>query len=108
MSGEVRHPLLERTRAPHRIYDDVAEIDADAQLDPVVLWNVFIAPCQRSLDLDGALGGIYCARKLDQHAISGGLDDATIGSPMEGSISSLRCAVSVASVPSSSSPISRE
>ncbi len=60
------------------IDDDVTEVDTDPQLDAAVLRHVLIAPYECSLDLDRAFSGIHRARKFDQHAVTGGLDDATV------------------------------
>ncbi len=40
--------------------------------------HVLIAPRERPLDPNRALSGIHRARKLDQHAVAGGLDDAAV------------------------------
>ena len=58
--------------------DYVAEVDPNPQLDLVAFGHVFITSCECALDLDRALGGIHRARKLDQHAVASGLDDATL------------------------------
>ena len=58
--------------------DDVAEIDADAELDASVLRHVLIALDHRPLDLGGTGDRVHDARKLDQHAVAGDLDDAAL------------------------------
>jgi hypothetical protein len=60
------------------IHDDVAEIDTDVQFDPVTLWHFLVAPGKATLDLGRALGRVHRTRELDQHAITSGLDDATV------------------------------
>ena len=56
--------------------DHVAEIDADAELNPPRRRNVGIAPRHPALDLGRAQHRISDALELDQHAIAGCLDDA--------------------------------
>jgi hypothetical protein len=88
--------------------DDVAEIDADAELDAALFRDAAIAQRQLALQLDRAAHRIDDARELDQEAVAGGLDDAPRCSAIFGSDTSRRNAVKAACVPSSSSPISRE
>ncbi len=57
--------------------DDVAEVDADPEADAPVLGHVGIAPLHALLHLDGATHGVGDGLELDQHAVAGGLDDAT-------------------------------
>jgi hypothetical protein len=67
--------------SPERIValdDHVAEIDADAQLYAVVSPDAGIPPGHRLLDRDRATHRIDDARKLDQEAIAGGLNDAAV------------------------------
>ena len=56
--------------------DDVAEIDADAELDVAGRGDVGIAPRHAALHLRRAQNGVGDALELDQHAVAGGLDDA--------------------------------
>ena len=56
--------------------DDVTNIDADTELDPAIFGNVGIALGYGALDFHGAAHSIDRASKLDQNAITGGLDDA--------------------------------
>jgi hypothetical protein len=58
------------------IDDDVAEIDADAKADALLLGGVSLAVEHAALRLDGAAHGIDHAGKLGQHAVAGALDDA--------------------------------
>jgi hypothetical protein len=63
------------------IGDDVAEIDPDPKGNTLVFGHLRAAVRHRALDLDGAAHGIDDARKLHQHAVAGGLDDATVMLP---------------------------
>ena len=56
--------------------DDVAEIDADAELDAPLRRHAGIALRHRALHLDRASHGIDDAGELDEQAVAGGLDDA--------------------------------
>ena len=56
--------------------DHVAQIDADAELDPSRRRHIGIAPRHPALDLGGARHRVYDAVELHQHAIAGRLDDA--------------------------------
>ena len=56
--------------------DDVAEIDADAELHPARRRDVGIAPRHPALDLGSAQHRIDDAVEFDQHAVARGLDDA--------------------------------
>ena len=56
--------------------DHVAEVDADAELDPAGRRHVGVAPRHAALDLDRALHRVGNALELDQQAVAGGLDDA--------------------------------
>jgi hypothetical protein len=56
--------------------DHVAKIDADAQFDAGVSTDAGVPLGHRLLHRDGAAHRINDARKLDQHAVAGGLDDA--------------------------------
>ena len=58
--------------------DDVAEVDADAELDAPVGRHVGIAPPHAVLDLDGGAHSVSYAVELDQQAVASGLDDAAI------------------------------
>jgi hypothetical protein len=57
------------------IDDDVPDIDADPKLDPLVLWNVGVALCHASLNIDSAPHGIYDAAEFSQHSVDGILHD---------------------------------
>src|SRR5216683_8306756 len=56
--------------------DDVAQIDADAKLDPPLRRHVGVALAHRCLDLDGALYGLDDAGELDQRTVAHQLDCA--------------------------------
>ena len=58
------------------IYDDVADVDADAKFDPLVWWHRRILVGHAALDLNCTAYRIHGACKLDQHAVAGCLDDA--------------------------------
>ncbi|HWZ72506.1 MAG TPA: hypothetical protein VN326_13665 [Casimicrobiaceae bacterium] len=60
------------------LYDDVAEIDADTNLDALIIGNAKVAHDHLALHLNGAPHGIDNASKLDQHPISGRLNDAAL------------------------------
>ena len=56
--------------------DDVAEIDADAELDALLRGDTGIALGHPALHRDGAAHRIDDAGEFDQQAVAGGLDDA--------------------------------
>ena len=58
------------------IDDDVAEIDADAELDVPVFGNPGIALRHAALDFDGTARRIEDAAELDQKAVAHHLEDA--------------------------------
>ena len=58
------------------IDDDVADVDADAELDPAIFGNVGVALGHGALDFHRAAHGIDRARKFDQRAVTRRLDDA--------------------------------
>ena len=58
--------------------DDIADIDADAEFDAAAFRDIGVALAHLALDLSGAGDRIHHARKLDQHAVAGQLDDATL------------------------------
>ena len=87
---------------------DVAKVDADPELDALFVGVLRVALGHPALHRDSAAQRVNNARELDQDAVAGGLDDASPVLGDVGSINSRRSAPSAASVPSSSSPISRE
>ena len=58
------------------VADDVAEIDADAELDAPLGRHIGIALGHLALHLDRAAHRIDDAGEFDQHAVAGGFDDA--------------------------------
>jgi len=56
--------------------DDVAEIDADTEYDPLILRRCSVPLGHPALHRDRAGDGLNDARELDQDAVTGGLDDA--------------------------------
>ena len=58
--------------------DDVARIDADAELDALVLRGRGVARRHALLHRDRAGDGFDDARELDEDAVAGGLDDAAL------------------------------
>ena len=70
--------------------------------------NVGVALAHLALDFGGAGDRIHDARELHQHAVAGQLDDAALDARRScASTSSLRCALSAASVAASSAPMRR-
>ena len=61
--------------------DDVAEVDPDAKGDAFVFGRLGVAVDHRPLDLDRATHRIDDAGKFHQHAVAGGLDDASVMLP---------------------------
>ena len=59
------------------IDDDVADMNADAEFDPEFLRNTGVLFGHAALDLDGTASCVHGAGELDQHAVSGGLDDVS-------------------------------
>jgi hypothetical protein len=58
------------------VQDDVADMNADPQFDPLGRRDIEIGAGHRQLDIDRATRGIDRAGKFRQHAVAGGLDDA--------------------------------
>ena len=57
---------------------DIADIDANTELDPTLLRHVGIAPKHAALDFDGTAQRIDHARELSQHAVASSLDDPSL------------------------------
>ena len=72
-SGRHVHPIAEDVVL---LDDDVAKINADAELDPPIGWHVAVASRHSALDLDRGVHGLDHAGELDQHAVAGGFYDA--------------------------------
>jgi hypothetical protein len=58
--------------------DHIAEVDADAKLDPPLSRQPGIALDHGVLHLDGATHRIHNAAKFGEHSITSALDDATV------------------------------
>jgi hypothetical protein len=54
---------------------DIADIDADAKLDPLLLWHIGIALGHAPLHIDRTTHHVHDAAELGQQAISGVLDN---------------------------------
>ena len=89
------------------IDDNIADIDAHAELDTPVRRHLGVALRHRALDLDGATHRIHHAREFHQHSSPVVFTMRPRCSLILGSIKSRRCVLSRASVPSSSVPIRR-
>src|SRR5688572_15428384 len=59
------------------LHDHVAEIDTDAKLDAPPLGHRSVALRHATLDFGGACDGVHDARKLNQHPVTGALDDTS-------------------------------
>ena len=60
------------------LLDDVAEMDADAKLDAPLRRHTSVAFDHAVLDFDGAAHRVDDAAELDERAVAGALDDATV------------------------------
>ena len=60
------------------LLDDVAEMNADAELDAAVVRHAGVALDHRVLHFDGAAHGVDDAAELDERAVAGALDDAPV------------------------------
>ena len=60
------------------LLDDVADVNADAELDAPVLRHAGVALDQAVLHLDRAAHRVDHAAELDDRAVAGALDDATV------------------------------
>src|SRR6516162_7924801 len=56
--------------------DNVADMNTNAEFDPLVVRYRCVALGHASLDFNGAAGSVHGACKLNQYAIPGPLDDA--------------------------------
>jgi hypothetical protein len=61
-----------------RLFDHVAEMDADAELDAAIFRHADVALDHAALHLDGATHGVDDAAELDEAAVAGALDDAAV------------------------------
>jgi hypothetical protein len=55
--------------------DDVAEVDASAELDALVLRHASVALGHAALNFNGAPHRVHHAHELHQHTVAGGLHD---------------------------------
>ena len=58
------------------INDDIANIDADAELDALFCRDIAVALKHAALDVDGAAHRVNHADEFHQHSISGGLNNS--------------------------------
>src|SRR4051794_37463758 len=58
--------------------DDIAKIDAEAKLDPLVVRYAVVARRHVALNVCGAGDGIHDARELYEHAVAGELYDTAL------------------------------
>ena len=59
------------------VYDDVAQVDANPEIDAVVRREVEIARAHLALRFDRTTQCCRCADELDQHSVASGMDDPT-------------------------------
>src|ERR1700730_3259976 len=57
------------------IDDDVADIDPNAKLDPLLLRHITVALGHAALNIEGTADRIHYTAKLSQHSIAGVLDN---------------------------------
>ena len=65
-------------RSPSALLDDIAEMDADPELDPSLGWNPGVALDHAVLHFDRAAHRVDHAAKLDDEAVAGALDNASM------------------------------
>ena len=58
------------------VVDDIAEVDADAELHPTICFDGGVALGHRLLDGDRALDRVHDAGELGEDAVAGRVDDA--------------------------------
>jgi hypothetical protein len=66
------HPVPEDVAT---VEHDISDIDADAQLDPLLLWDLGIALGHAPLDIDSTPRRVYDAGELSEQPVSGVLDN---------------------------------
>jgi hypothetical protein len=88
--------------------DHVAQRDPDAQRDLPILGQDGVALSERALHLQRRTHRVDCARELAQRAVAGDLEMRPPCARVRGSNTSVRRALSVASVPASLRSIRRE
>ena len=84
------------------LFDDVAEVNAHPEFDAAVWRKPGVTLDHAALEFDRAAHGFDHAAKLDKNAVAGSLDDPPLMDAMVGSRRSLRNALNLASVRSSS------
>ena len=60
------------------LLDDIAQMDADAELDAAILRHASVALDHGVLNFDGAADSVDHAAELDEPAVAGALDDAPV------------------------------
>ena len=58
--------------------DDITDVNADAKFDPLVLRHIDILFCHAALDFVGTSHGVDHAGELNESAVPGILDDASV------------------------------
>ena len=83
------------------VFDDVANIDPDAELEAAIGRHIGVSLRHLALHVDGTTHRVDDAGEFDQEPVAGGFADAPAV------LFDLRIALRAASVPYSSAPISR-
>src|SRR5215831_11243540 len=73
-SGDI-HPIPINLFALHH---HVAQVDADAKMNPALRRQIRILRLQRSLDLNGAVDSLNYTGKLGQNTVASGADEAAM------------------------------
>jgi hypothetical protein len=79
--GQLLHPCSDIDSFPVDVAvleDDIAEIDADAKFHASIIGHIGIATAHSVLYLDRTPDRVSDALELDQHAVSGRLNDMTL------------------------------
>ena len=80
--GDALEPRCDIDAVAHQVtvalLDDIAEMDADAELDPAIRRQAGIALDHAILHLDGAAHGVDDAAELHQRPVAGALHDASL------------------------------
>jgi hypothetical protein len=80
--GDPLQPCGDIDAVAHQIaisfLDDVSEMKADTELDAALGRQPGVAFDEAVLDFDGSTHGVYYAAKLDEAAVPGSLDDASM------------------------------
>src|ERR1700722_3863983 len=76
--GDPLQPRRDIDAVAHQIaialLDDIAEVNADAKIDGLVLWQARVAIGHAGLDFDGAAHGVDHAAEFDDEPVAGALD----------------------------------